>query len=186
MKAIIKQSEKIFNFQVAHYVTPFNYDSLDSVHKALNGLLPPDIRIREVSPALPEFHARFSVTSKIYRYKIFNDTIMDPLQRHYTYHSVYKLNADIMRDAAKHFIGKHDFSAFCNSSRNDRIPDPVKIIFRFDIIEMVHINQHFFFQIDEFKLWEWATHLDRSCILILITYCWFHPKNCRQTNLICL
>lgn len=87
---------------------------------------------------------------------------MDPLQRLYTYHSVYRLSADVMRDAAQHFIGKHDFSAFCNASRNDWIPDPVKTIFRFDIIETVPINQHFFFQIDEFKLWEWPTHLDLS------------------------
>lgn len=62
---------------------------------------------------------------------------MDPFQRHYAYHSVYKLNPAAMRDAAKHFVGKHDFSAFANASRNDRTPNPVKNIFRFDVIEMV-------------------------------------------------
>lgn len=62
---------------------------------------------------------------------------MDPFQRHYVYHSVYKLNSAAMREAAKMFIGKHDFSAFVNASRNDRVPDPVKTIFRFDVIEMV-------------------------------------------------
>ncbi|XP_044484734.1 tRNA pseudouridine synthase A isoform X3 [Mangifera indica] len=50
--------------QVAHFITPFNYDSLDSIHAALNGLLPSDIRVREISPAVPEFHARFSAKSK--------------------------------------------------------------------------------------------------------------------------
>ncbi|KAI8526474.1 hypothetical protein RHMOL_Rhmol12G0000200 [Rhododendron molle] len=123
--------------QVAHFVTPFNYERLDSIHAALNGLLPSDIRIREISPAAPEFHARFSVKSKIYHYKIYNSSIMDPFQRHYAYHNVYKLNSDVMREAAKHFIGKHDFSSFVNASRNDRSPDPVKNIFRFDITEMV-------------------------------------------------
>ncbi|KAL3508234.1 hypothetical protein ACH5RR_033616 [Cinchona calisaya] len=122
--------------QVAHFVTPFNYDNLDTIHKALNGLLPSDIRVREISSAVPEFHARFSVTSKIYHYKIYSDTVMDPFQRHYAYYSAYKLNSDIMRDAAKHFIGKHDFSAFGNASHNDRVPNPVKRIFRFDIIEV--------------------------------------------------
>ncbi|PSR85245.1 TRNA pseudouridine synthase [Actinidia chinensis var. chinensis] len=122
--------------QVAHFVTPFNYDCLDSIHAALNGLLPSDIRVREISPAVPEFHARFSAKSKIYHYKIYNDKIMDPFQRHYAYHSVYKLNPDVMREAAKHFIGKHDFSSFVNVSRNDRSRDPVKNIFRFDILEM--------------------------------------------------
>ncbi|KAF7142844.1 hypothetical protein RHSIM_Rhsim05G0000200 [Rhododendron simsii] len=62
---------------------------------------------------------------------------MDPFQRHYAYHNVYKLNSDVMREVAKHFIGKHDFSSFVNASHNDRSPDPVKNIFRFDITEMV-------------------------------------------------
>lgn len=46
--------------QVAHFFTPFNYDNLEELHAALNGLLPTDIRVREISPASAEFHARFS------------------------------------------------------------------------------------------------------------------------------
>lgn len=123
-------------------MTPFNYDSLESIHAALNGLLPSDIRIREICPAVPEFHARFSATGKIYHYKIYNDTVMDPFQRRYAYHSFYKLNGALMREAAKHFIGTHDFSAFVNASHNDRSPDPVKNIFRFDVVEMVITNNN--------------------------------------------
>ncbi|KZV16010.1 tRNA pseudouridine synthase-like 1-like [Dorcoceras hygrometricum] len=122
--------------QVAHFVTPFNYDNLEGVHRALNGLLPSAIRIREISSTVHEFHARFSVKSKTYNYKIYNDTIMDPFLRHYAYHSVYKLNTAAMRDAAKHFVGTHNFSAFANASRNDRTPNPVKNILRFDVNEM--------------------------------------------------
>lgn len=122
---------------MAHFLTPFNYESLDNIHRGLNGLLPAAIRVREVSPALPEFHARFSVTSKIYHYKIYNDTIMDPFHRHYAYHSTYRLNVDAIRDAAKHFVGQHDFTAFANSSRNDGVRNPVKTIFRCDVIETV-------------------------------------------------
>ncbi|KAF2310352.1 hypothetical protein GH714_007946 [Hevea brasiliensis] len=96
---------------------------------------PPDVRVREISPAVLEFHARFSAKSKVYHYKIYNETIMDPFQRQYAYHIAYKLNVDAMRQAAKHFVGMHDFSAFANASRNDRVPDPVKTIFRFDVIE---------------------------------------------------
>lgn len=125
---------------MAHFVTPFNYDRLDTIHAALNGLLPRDIRIREISPAAPEFHARFSAKSKIYHYKIYNDSIMDPFQSHYAYHNVYKLNTDVMREAAKHFIGKHDFSSFVNASQNQRPRDPVKNIFRFDLTEMVIVT----------------------------------------------
>ncbi|XP_020958668.1 uncharacterized protein LOC107635550 isoform X2 [Arachis ipaensis] len=118
--------------QVAHFFTPFNYKNLEEIHAALNGLLPTDIRVREISPASAEFHARFSAKSKIYHYKIYNDSIMDPFQRHFAYHSVYKLNSAVMQEAAKYFVGKHDFSAFANASHNDRVPDPVKHIFRFE------------------------------------------------------
>ncbi|KAL3508020.1 hypothetical protein ACH5RR_033402 [Cinchona calisaya] len=59
--------------QLAHFIMPFNYDNLDTVHKALNGLLPSDIRVRQISSAVPKFHAHFSVTSKIYHYKIYSD-----------------------------------------------------------------------------------------------------------------
>lgn len=122
---------------MGHFITPFNYETLEGVHQALNGLLPSDIRVREISPAVPEFHARFSVTSKIYCYQVYNSTIMDPFTRHYAYHSTYKLDAAVMREAAGHFLGKHDFSAFANTSRNDRVPNPVKTIFRFDVVEKV-------------------------------------------------
>ncbi|KAK1279654.1 hypothetical protein QJS04_geneDACA004681 [Acorus gramineus] len=127
--------------QVAHFVTPFSYDSLESVHAAINGLLPKEIQVREFSPACPEFHARFSTTSKIYHYKIYNDPVMDPFHRLYAYHSAYKLNPCPMREAAKYFVGRHDFSAFANASKNDRSPIPVKEIFRFDVIEMGAILQ---------------------------------------------
>lgn len=127
---------------MAHFITPSNYDGLESVHAALNGLLPSDIRVREISAAVPEFHARFSAKSKIYHYKIYNDAIMDPFQRRYVYHSVYKLNTALMREAAEYFVGEHDFSAFVNVQRNDRVPNPVKSIFRFDVIEMVILNFH--------------------------------------------
>lgn len=125
---------------MAHFVTPFNHDSLEGIHAALNGLLPADIRVREISPAVPEFHARFSAEGKIYHYKIYNDSVMDPLQRHFAYHSACKLNADVMREAAKYFVGNHDFSAFANASNNDGMPNPVKNIFRFDVIEMVLLS----------------------------------------------
>lgn len=136
--------------QVAHFLTPFNYDynRLEDMHAALNGLLPPDIRVKEISPALPQFHARFSFTGKIYHYNIYNDTVMDPFHRLYAYHNLSRLNICVMKEAANYFLGKHDFSAFANKQRNDRVVNPVKNIFRLDIIEKVikfFMLQHFFF-----------------------------------------
>lgn len=128
--------------QVAHFVTPFPYeDGLESLHSAINGLLPSQIRVREVSSAKAEFHARFSTLSKIYHYKIYNDPIMDPFQYRYAYHSAHKLNPIAMREAAAYFVGKHDFTSFANAIRNNHVRDPVKEIFRFDIKEMDAVLQ---------------------------------------------
>ena len=124
-------------FQVAHFTTPFAYDCLDSIHSAINGLLPPEIRVREISAARPDFHARTSTKSKIYHYKIYNEAIMDPFHNFYAYHSAYKLNPHAMRQAAKHFVGIHDFTSFANAAHNDRERSPVKKITRFDVTEMV-------------------------------------------------
>lgn len=127
--------------QVAHFVTPLPFDSLDSLHAALNGLLPSDIRVREIRAVPPEFHARFSTISKLYHYKIYNNPVMDPFQSHYAYHCAYKLNPIAMREAASYFVGRHDFTSFANSSCNDGIPNPVKEIFRFHVEEMHHVLQ---------------------------------------------
>jgi tRNA pseudouridine(38-40) synthase len=126
-----------FFFQVAHFTTPFPYHCLDNIHSAINGLLPKEIRVREISAARPEFHARTSTKSKIYHYKIYNEAIMDPFQNRYAFHSAYKLNPHAMREAAKHFVGTHDFTSFANAAHNDRVRSPIKKIIRFDVTEMV-------------------------------------------------
>ncbi|KAF6983164.1 hypothetical protein CFC21_001430 [Triticum aestivum] len=104
--------------RVAHFTTPFAYHCLDSFHSAINGLLPPDIRVREISAACPEFHARTSTKSKIYHYKIYNEA-----------------------EAANHFVGVHDFTSFANAVHNDRVRSPIKKISRFDVTKMDAIIQ---------------------------------------------
>lgn len=122
--------------QVAHFTTPFSFDQLESLHAGLNGILPHDIRVREISAVQPKFHARYSATKKTYHYKIYNGTIMDPFQHAYAYHCAHKLNVDAMRQAAEYFIGKHNFSAFITTSRDGFPKDPRREIFRFDLVKM--------------------------------------------------
>ncbi|XP_008681316.1 pseudouridylate synthase isoform X1 [Zea mays] len=127
--------------QVAHFTTPFSYSCLSSIHSAMNGLLPPEIRVREISAARPEFHARSSTKSKVYRYKIYNEAIMDPFHNHYAYHSAYKLNPHAMQEAANYFVGIHDFTSFANAAHNDGERRPTKKITRFDVTEMGAVLQ---------------------------------------------
>jgi len=103
-----------------------------AVMNALNSRLPPDIRILKVAKAKPDFHARRSATSKEYRYFVWNDSIMLPDQRLYMAHIHRPLNLRAMRDAARRFVGQHDFAAFtANPQRN--VDRTVRTVFSFTV-----------------------------------------------------
>ena len=67
--------------QVFHFDSDIKIDS-KGVKKGLNALLPSDIYVMKVEEVSEEFHARFSATSKLYRYKI-NIGEYDPLNVNY-------------------------------------------------------------------------------------------------------
>lgn len=104
---------------------------------SLNGVLPFDIRVREVAAVQHEFHARYSAKRKIYHYKAYCDPIMDPFQLGYALHVRTCLNIDAMREAAKFLIGKHDFKAFANVSKQVMKGGFVREIYNFKITEKV-------------------------------------------------
>ncbi len=79
---------------------------------ALNGMLPDDIAALESAAVPGSFHARFSATAKLYRYTIYNGKMPVPFHRLYSYHIPRPLDVAVMRAAARHLVGKHDFKAF--------------------------------------------------------------------------
>ena len=83
-----------------------------ALRKALNALLPPDIRIAAAAKAAPNFHARRSAREKEDRYFIWNAEIVPPFLRLYRTHVRGKLDAAAMAEAAKLLVGNHDFAAF--------------------------------------------------------------------------
>lgn len=86
--------------------------SVDVIARALNGNLPPEIRISRVEEAPPGFHARFSARAKTYRYVIRNAAILSPFERAYAWHIRDPLDREAMQQAASALVGTHDFSAF--------------------------------------------------------------------------
>ena len=80
--------------------------------KGLNGLLPEDIVIRECRQVEDAFHARYSVKSKIYHYKILNQPVPPAIDRLYVWSIRKPLNIEAMRSAVSYVIGNHDFKAF--------------------------------------------------------------------------
>jgi tRNA pseudouridine38-40 synthase len=88
--------------------------------RALNAVLPEDVRIFVLEEAPPGFHARRSATSKLYRYRIVRAPQPSPLDRRYVLHWPYPLRTGKMREAARLFARTADFTAF--SSNRDRSP----------------------------------------------------------------
>jgi tRNA pseudouridine38-40 synthase len=97
--------------QVASAAVAFAHDPI-VVLRALNGMLPPDIRITAVAQAPPDFHARFSARGKTYRYQIDNRSVADPFTRAFAWHVSQPLDVSAMQAAATALIGTHDFAGF--------------------------------------------------------------------------
>ncbi|MCM3612566.1 tRNA pseudouridine(38-40) synthase TruA [Planococcus sp. MERTA32b] len=118
--------------QVIHFDTDFNIP-VEGWLKALNVLLPEDIRVSSIKEATPEFHARYHTVGKTYRYKWDRSTIISPFTRNYMVHLKQRPDVDAMRKAAKSVLGTHDFSSFC--AANTGVVDKVRTIRRLDFEE---------------------------------------------------
>ncbi|WP_408008961.1 tRNA pseudouridine(38-40) synthase TruA [Pseudalkalibacillus sp. A8] len=116
----------------------FHFDSTLSIEsaawkRALNTLLPADIRIQSVANEDPDFHARFDVEAKEYRYRLLRKPDEDVFRRNYTYHFPYELDLVGMRSAAELLVGEHDFTSF--SSAKTEVMDRIRTIHKLDIEE---------------------------------------------------
>ncbi len=87
----------------------------EQILRGLNSLLPPDIVVLDSEEAPDSFHARFSVVSKTYEYKILNRSIPSALERHFAWHIRRPLSADVMEECLSMILGTHDFAAFMAS-----------------------------------------------------------------------
>jgi tRNA pseudouridine38-40 synthase len=80
--------------------------------KALNASLPPAIRVLSCRHVSKDFHARLSAKGKIYRYRIWTRPILPPFEYRRAWHVARPLDLKILKSAAKHFVGTHDFAGF--------------------------------------------------------------------------
>jgi tRNA pseudouridine38-40 synthase len=83
-----------------------------TLQRALNAVLPADIRVLAVEDAPADFHARFSATGKIYEYRIVNAPYASPFLCRYAWHVAPRLDVAAMIEASRALVGRHDFSAF--------------------------------------------------------------------------
>lgn len=99
---------------------------------AINKFLPNDIVVTNCKEVQSDFHARYSCTGKEYVYKILNQQIRDPFLDGYVYHYWYNLDENLLNNAAKAFIGTHDFTSFCTLD-NRQIGDFVRTVKKFTV-----------------------------------------------------
>jgi len=113
--------------QCAHVDLPNRRYQPDRWVSALNGLLPPAIRVMRCRFVSETFHARFSAKGKTYRYRIWNADVLPPLESGRAWHVVRSLDLDCMVLAAKEFCGEHDFASF-SANRGTPETNTVRII----------------------------------------------------------
>ena len=80
--------------------------------RALNAVLPSDVRVLRVEPEAADFHARFSAIGKRYEYRIINGPVVPPFVHRYVWHVPQPLDFQAMADASAPLVGRHDFAAF--------------------------------------------------------------------------
>ena len=117
--------------QVAHFDLPAPWEPW-KLRRALNALLPESIRVNEVRPARPDFHARYDAKGKEYRYFIWNAPVACPLHRGQALHVWTPLDLDAMRQAAAWLVGTRDFASFSANPRRE-IGGTVRTLWRLSI-----------------------------------------------------
>ena len=90
----------------------------DKLKNAINGNMWRDIRVMKCERAPDDFHARFSAKKKTYVYRVVNSPVMSPFWRRFAHHEQRPLDIAKMNDAARLFLGEHDWTAF-SSARSD-------------------------------------------------------------------
>lgn len=83
-----------------------------NIISGLNHFLPTDIAVYDSETVADGFNARFDCKSKEYIYKVYNAGIRDPFYVNRALFYKYPIDARMLDEQAKDFIGTHDFSAF--------------------------------------------------------------------------
>lgn len=100
--------------QIANFKIKTSMSGLQ-IKAYLNKYLPNDISVLHLETVPDRFHARYNAKDKTYLYKIWNEEHTNPFMRKYSMHVDQKLDISKMKEAASHFLGSHDFTAYSNA-----------------------------------------------------------------------
>lgn len=98
---------------------------------AANVRLPDDLVVVRAEEVPEDWHARFMAAGKVYRYQVDMGPMPDVFTRLYSYHYPYPLCIESMTEAARHLVGRHDFTSFC--AANTPVEDKVRLLTAVDL-----------------------------------------------------
>lgn len=118
-----------------------NYDiPCERLINAINSLLSNYVRVIDCVKVDNDFHARFNVKRKIYKY-IINMGKYDVIKEDYLYNYCKKLNINNMKRASRSLLGKHSYKVFVSGDRDNYNSEIYDIKFKKDkdilIIEFI-------------------------------------------------
>lgn len=88
--------------------------------RGASGYLPEDISILSVEDVIPTFHARYSCQAKQYMYRIHNSESKNPFTTDLELHYRRSMDLLLIKEAAAHFVGTHDFASFCTGCTKEK------------------------------------------------------------------
>lgn len=100
----------------------------------LNAILPADIAAKDCEEKPLSFHARYSVKSKEYIYKLLNNKYPDAINNGLIYWYKWPLDVTNLNNLAQSFVGTHNFKGFCADP--NRRTDFTRTIFYFDVFKI--------------------------------------------------
>ena len=126
--------------QVVKVTIPILIES-EKLLLGMNSLLHKDIRIVQCQPCPAEFNANKDSKSKEYHYYFCTDTVYNPLLNDIVAHipssnkdlTIGQLNIELMQEACKFFIGKHDFYSF--AKRDVNMNSTLRTVFSCEILQ---------------------------------------------------
>lgn len=122
--------------QIVNFHTTKENLALKKLCIGINALLPKTISVLNAEEMPAAFHPTLDCTGKEYHYDVCLGMAQLPQFRLYSWHCPYYLDLSQMRQAAQFFLGKHDFSAFCNVKKNEKYLDHTRIIEKIETIEL--------------------------------------------------
>lgn len=132
--------------QVANFLTDSNIGD-KTIKKALNGILPKDIIIKNTEKTYIDFNSRFDALTRTYKYIIHKGRTA--INRRFCREIFYNIDSDLIKEASDLLIGKKDFKSFCkidesrknsicNIKKAEWIEKPDEYIFRVESNRFLH------------------------------------------------